>query len=126
MKVALGQKRYTDDVWNYRYELVTQSGRITGLLATHAAELPAVFDVRDHEFSHFIYDGESEALFAEMARQMHGDWVRFALTGAPNPDWPRFTGADSPVRIFDRETRTVRLDRREKMALWGDLRFYEK
>lgn len=125
VKVAMGQKKYTDDVWMYRYELVTQSGLETGWKATHAAEIPAVFDVRDHEFSHFIYDGEPEELFEKMAADMHGDWVRFALTGDPNPDWPRFEGAKSPVRIFDRETRTEVLDRRHLMQVWGDMRFYE-
>ncbi len=125
IKVAAGQKKYTEDVWMYRYELVTRSGKETGWKATHAAEIPAVFDVRDHEFSHFIYDGEPEELFDQMAAEMHGDWVRFALTGEPNPDWPRFTGAESPVRIYDRNTRTEVLDRRHLMQIWGDMRFYE-
>ena len=60
-----------------------------------------------------------------MVAQLHGDWVRFAKTGEPNPDWARFEGADSPVRIYDRETRTERLDRRHLMQIWGDMRFYE-
>ena len=51
--------------------------------------------------------------------------MRFAKTGEPNPDWARFEGADSPVRIYDRETRTERLDRRHLMQIWGDMRFYE-
>lgn len=109
----------------YRYELVTKSGEETGWKATHAAEIPAVFDVRDHEFSHFIYDGESDELFDKMAAQMHGDWVRFAKTGEPNPDWPRFEGANSHVRIYNRDTRTEELDRRHLMQIWGDMRFYE-
>jgi len=125
IKVALGQKKNSPDVWMYRYELVTKSGLATGWKATHAAEIPAVFDVRDHEFSHFIYDGEPDELFDKMAAEMHGDWVRFALTGEPNPDWPRFEGAKSPVRIYDRQTRTEELDRRHLMQIWDDMRFYE-
>jgi para-nitrobenzyl esterase len=31
----------------------------------------------------------------------------------------------SPVRIFDRKTRTEMLDRRHLMQIWGDMRFYE-
>lgn len=125
VKVAKAQKQYTDDVWMYRYELITKSGIETGWKATHAAELPAMFGVRDHEFSHFIYDGEPEELFDKMKKNIHGDWVRFAKTGEPNPEWGRFKGAISPVRIFDRETRTEMLDRRHLMQIWGDMRFYE-
>lgn len=125
IKVANAQRQYTPDVWMYRYELVTKNGIDTGWKATHAAELPAVFEVRDHEFSGFIYDGEPDELFEKMAAEMHGDWVRFAKTGEPNPDWPRFEGANSPVRIYDRQTRTEQLDRRHLMQIWGDIRFYE-
>jgi para-nitrobenzyl esterase len=125
IKVAVAQKQYTEDVWMYRYELITKSGIDTGWKATHAAELPAVFDCRDHEFSRFIYDGEPEELFDRMAEEIHGDWVRFAKTGDPNPEWSRFEGPMSPVRIFDRETRTEILDRRHLMQIWGDMRFYE-
>ena len=61
-------------------------------------------------------------LFAEL----HGAWISFIVEGNPGQEtWPRFTGAVSPVRIFDRETRTELLDRSALMNLWDDLRFYE-
>ena len=126
IKVALGQKKYENDVWMYRYELVTASGKATGWKASHAFELPAVFVKKDHPFSHFVYDGEAPEVFENISQQMHGDWVRFIKTGEPNPDWGRFEGAVSPVRIYDRECRTEMLDRRILTAVWGDLRFYEK
>ena len=125
VKVAMAQTQYTPDVWMYRYELVTKSGVETGWKASHAFEIPAVFRNRDFEFSRFVYDGEPEELFEHVAGEMHGDWVRFAKTGEPNPDWGRFTGPYSPVRIFDRETKTEQLDRRHLMQVWGDMRFYE-
>ena len=125
VKVALGQKQYMDDVWMYRYELVTQSGINTGWKASHAFELPAVFKKRDHDFSNFVFDGEPDEVFARIAEEMHGDWVRFIKTGEPNPDWARFEGANSPVRIYSRETHTEQLDRRHLMQIWGDMRFYE-
>lgn len=34
-------------------------------------------------------------------------------------------GADSPVMGFGHETRVERLDRRELMRVWDDMRFYE-
>jgi len=125
VKVALGQLQHSGDVWMYRYELVTKSGMETGWKASHAFELPAVFEKPNHPFSKFEFDGEEPALFEKMCRDIHGDWVRFVKTGEPNPEWGRFEGADSPVRIYDRETRTERLDRRHLMEVWGDMRFYE-
>ena len=125
VKVALGQSKYSKDVWMYRYELITKSGLETGWKASHAFELPFVFEKPDHPFTHFEFDGESPELFRKMAGDIHGDWVRFVKTGEPNPDWGRFDSANAPVRIYDRETRTEQLDRRHLMEIWGDLRFYE-
>ena len=125
VKVATGQRSHCKDVWMYRYELVTKSGEASGWKASHAFELPAVFEKPDHPFTHFAFDGEDPALLEQLCRELHGDWVRFVKTGEPNPDWDRFEGADSPVRIYDRQTRTERLDRRHLMEIWGDMRFYE-
>lgn len=125
IKVAMAQKQYTDDVWMYRYELVTKNSIATGWKAAHAFELPSVFAVKDHGFSHFEFDGEPDEVFDNITAEIHGDWVRFIKTGDPNPEWTRFEGANSPVRIFDRVTRTEQLDRRHLMEIWGDMRFYE-
>lgn len=125
IKVAEAQRKYTPDVWMYRYELVTETGLRTGWKASHAFELPAVFDKPNHPFSHFVYEGESEEVFRNIVKDMHGDWVNFMKTGEPNADWPRFEGACSWIRIYDRETRTEQLDRRHLMKVWGDARFYE-
>ncbi len=125
VKVALGAAQHSDNVWMYRYELITKSGIATGWKASHAFELPFVFVKPNHPFTHFMFDGESEDLFTQMVNEIHSDWVRFIKTGEPNPDWARFTAAKSPVRIYDRTTRTEELDRRHLMEVWGDIRFYE-
>ena len=46
--------------------------------------------------------------------------------GDPGESWQRFTGAKSPVRIYDRTSRTEELDRTHLMEVWGEMRFYEK
>ncbi len=125
IKVAVAQKKYTDDVWMYRYELITKSGEATGWKASHAFELPAVFVKPDHEFAHFVYDGEVDGVFDQISSEMHGEWISFIKSGSPSEDWSRFEGPKSPVRIFDRITRTEELDRTHLMQVWGDLRFYE-
>ena len=126
VKVAMGQLGYTEDVWMYRYEMVTKSGISSGMKASHAFELPAVFDNRDFSFSRFVFDGEPEDIVKRLFAELHGAWISFIVEGNPGQEtWPRFTGAVSPVRIFDRETRTELLDRSALMNLWDDLRFYE-
>lgn len=125
VKAADAQRAYTPDVWMYRFELVTKSGAASGMRASHAFELPAVFERKDHPFTRFAFDGEAPESFADICRDMHGDWVRFIKEGAPGGDWERFEGYDSPVKIYDHESRTVRLDRRKLMEAWGGMRFYE-
>lgn len=127
LQAALAQRQHAEDVWMYRYELSTAAAERVGLRAGHALEMPAVFVKRDFELTRFVFDGEPEELFDRISREMHGAWTRFVRTGAPDEvHWPRFTGEASPVRIFDRETRTECLDRSALLRTWDGLRFYEK
>lgn len=41
-------------------------------------------------------------------------------------EWPRYTGYDCKIRIYDRKTRTEQAERTALMEAWGDMRFYEK
>lgn len=125
VKVAEAQRQYTEDVWMYRYEFISKSGWKTGWLASHAFELPLSFANKDFEFSQFVFGDEPEDVVDSLIQEIHGSWVRFAKTGEPNPEWPRFIGYCSPVRIFAAESKTVQLDRTELMRVWGDMRFYE-
>lgn len=88
-------------------------------------DLPAMFANRDFHFSKFIFDGEAEEVVDGIIREMYGSWVRFTKTGEPGDAWPRYAGYDCEIRIFDRETRTERVDHTALMAAWGDMRFYE-
>lgn len=72
-----------------------------------------------------MFKDEPEETIHRLIHEIHDAWVRFAKTGDPNPEWFRFAGYDSLVRIFDRESKTIRLDRTELMRVWDDMRFYE-
>ena len=125
IKAALLQGQY-EDTWMYRFEFISESAKKSGMLATHAFELPCVFGVREHEFSRFFFEGETEEAADRIIRDLHEPWIRFVKTGEPDPEnWPVFKGEIPPVRIFDHETRTENLDRRELLEVWGDMRFYE-
>ena len=125
IKAALLQGQY-EDTWMYRFEFISESAKKSGMLATHAFELPCVFGVKEHEFSRFFFEGETEEAADRIIRDLHEPWIRFVKTGEPDPEnWPVFKGEIPPVRIFDHETRTENLDRRELLEVWGDMRFYE-
>lgn len=125
LKVAEAQKEYAD-VWMYRYELVTKSGENTGMKASHAFDLPAVFADKEFHFSRFLFEGEPEEVKDHIIRDMHTPWVNFILHGEPDPEnWPQYTGYDTLLRVFDRRSDTRRVDRSELMEVWDDMRFYE-
>lgn len=126
LKVAQAQKEY-GRVWMYRYEFISASGQKTGMKASHAFDLPCMFANKDFEFSRFLFDGEPEEVKDKIIRDMHTPWVDFIKTGEPDSAaWPLYTGYDSMVRIFDRNTRTEKLDRTGLMEVWKDLHFYEE
>ncbi len=125
VKVADAQRKYAD-VWMYRFEFVSKSGEKTGWKASHAFELPCVFGVRDHEFSRFVFDGESQETFEKLTSDIQTPWINFVKNGDPGEFWPKVTGYLSPVMIFDRESKVRQLDRRLLMDVWGDMRFYEE
>jgi para-nitrobenzyl esterase len=126
LKVAAGQKHYTDDVWVYRYELVTKSGEASGMKASHAFELPAVFVKRNHVFGQFVFGDEPDEVFEHIKHDIHDAWVAFIKEGDPGALWSRYTDHNGKTRIFDRESTTAPILRQNLMDLWDDMRFYEK
>lgn len=125
IKAAMYQGEYAD-TWMYRFEFISVSARENGMLASHAFELPCVFGVKEHEFSSMFFEGETEEAADQLIRDLHEPWIRFIKYGEPDPkNWPKFEDAASPVRIFDHQTRTEKLDRTKLMKVWGDMRFYE-
>ena len=124
VKVADAQRQY-GDTWMYRFEFLAESAKKNGMLVSHAFEMPCVFDVEDHPFSHMFFDGEAPEVCRRIIDDVHTPWVNFIKTGNPGAEWPTFEGFMGPVRVFDRQTRTEAMDRTELMKVWGDMRFYE-
>ncbi|QUQ62999.1 carboxylesterase [Kutzneria sp. CA-103260] len=81
----------------YRYEFTWQSSELG---AAHVMELPFVFDL-----PHLPTLSGHGKLFGtavpppDLARRMHGAWVRFAMTGAPG--WPAYGEHGVGMRIGD-------------------------
>ncbi|POX36238.1 carboxylesterase, partial [Streptomyces sp. Ru73] len=103
----------------FAYEFAWRSHALDGQLgATHAVELPFVFDLAHLPQLH----GPAALLGpekppAELAARMHETWVRFARTG--NPGWdPYDTERRSTMRI-DAEWTQVDDPRSQERQVWG-------
>ena len=73
-----------------------------------------------------FFEGESPETSRRIVDDLHKPWVNFIQTGEPLPgEWPCFAGYTGPVRIFDRRSRTEKMDHSELMETWKGMRFYE-
>jgi len=103
-RFADAQRAHNDNVWSYRLSWRSPAGN--GLLgACHGLDIPFVFDWMD--IAAFVGDNPP----AELAKEIHGAWVRFAKTGDPNggnlPAWPRHDPATRPTMDFDTPIRVI-------------------
>ena len=126
IKVALAQKQY-EDVFMYKFEYITKMGRESGMLASHAFEIPLVFKDKDFHFTKIVYGNEPKEEVEKISNEMHGTWKNFILTGKPDGEaWPKFSDASSTIRVFDKNVVTKKVNRSKLMEIWKDVRFYEK
>jgi len=124
VQVADGQLKHNPDVWMYRFEYITEGGMKSGWRAFHASELPCVFGCNDPRFRQFAFAGKTDAQIDKIIDDVHGSWLNFVKTGEPHPDWQRYSGWKSPVRIFADDTRTEELDRSDMMNIWNDIKVF--
>ncbi|MGN9821332.1 carboxylesterase/lipase family protein [Streptomyces sp. SD11] len=102
----------------YAYEFAWRSHALDGELgATHAVELPFVFDV-----AHLPQLHGSAALLgpdkppADLAARMHETWVRFARTG--NPGWDPYDDERRATMHIDAEWTQVDDPRSQERQAW--------
>ena len=91
--------------YRYRYDYAPRTLHWSGLGATHATELFAVFDVYRTRFGSLL----TAAADGRSARRVSDDvqtrWREFSRTGVPGDDWPAYTHSDRAVMVFDRRSR---------------------
>ncbi|HEY0215306.1 MAG TPA: carboxylesterase family protein [Cellulomonas sp.] len=98
----------------YLYEFAWRSPAFDGTLgASHAAELPFVFDNLDHpDWQPLLAGGGSQRI----ADDVHRAWVDFARTG--DPGWPRYRADARLVHRFAEPGVTLVDPDRERRTLW--------
>ena len=109
--LAVAEAR-TGSAPTYVYEFAWPSP-VAGLGASHAIDVPFVFD-------NLAADGVDRIIGsrapAQLAAQMHATWISFARTG--DPGWRPF-GTDYPVFVFRESGGTLELDPRgDERTIW--------
>ncbi|MGY8854191.1 MAG: carboxylesterase/lipase family protein [Pseudomonadales bacterium] len=115
--VRLAELRAGFDAETYVYQF-NWSSRVPNLGATHALEIPFVFNMLHASgVSAFIGPGE---LPQNLASNMHDIWTHFI--NGEHPGWPSYQQSDRAVMHFDETSKLVHQDYEAVIGLWAGLR----
>ena len=88
----------------YRYDYAPRMLRWSGLGATHATELLAVFDVYRTRFGALLTAAADRRAALRVSNEVQRRWRSFSRTGVPGDDWPLYTDDDRAVMVFDNKS----------------------
>jgi para-nitrobenzyl esterase len=89
----------------YRYDYAPRMLRWSGLGATHATELLAVFDFYRTRLGGFLTAAADQRAALRVSNQVQRRWRAFSRSGVPGDDWPEYTADDRAVMVFDKKWR---------------------
>lgn len=102
----------------YRYDYATRTLKLSGLGATHATELFAVFDVYSSAFGRLLTAGVDSRSARKITDDVQARWLAFAGDGVPGADWPQYTSDERAVLVLDRHRRVVHDPYSERRLAW--------
>jgi para-nitrobenzyl esterase len=88
----------------YRYDYAPRMLRWSGLGATHATELLAVFGVYRTKFGALLTAPVDRGPALRVTNEVQRRWLSFGRTGNPGDDWPAYTETDRAVMVLDRRS----------------------
>ena len=88
----------------YRYDYAPRTFHWSGLGATHATELFAVFDVYRTRVGSLLTAAADRRSARRVSNDVQNRWRAFSRTGVPGDGWPEY-GQDRAVMVFDRRSR---------------------
>jgi para-nitrobenzyl esterase len=91
--------------YRYRYDFAPRTLRWSGLGATHATELLAVFDIYRTRLGALLTAAADRRPALRVSNQVQRRWRSFSRTGVPGDDWPLYTPEDRAVMVFDSKCR---------------------
>jgi para-nitrobenzyl esterase len=104
----------------YRYDYAPRVLQWSGLGATHATELFAVFDVYRTKFGRLLTAAADRRSALRVSNDVQRRWREFCRTGVPGDDWPQYTHDDRPVRVFDRHPHVEYDPHAARREAWQD------
>ena len=91
--------------WLYRYDYAPRTLNWTGLGATHATELLAVFDMYRTGVGSLLTLAADRRSALRVSNNIQSRWRAFCRARVPGKGWPSYTEADRAVMVFDRSSR---------------------
>jgi para-nitrobenzyl esterase len=88
----------------YRYDYAPRMLRWSGLGATHATELLAVFGTYRTKLGALLTAPADQRSAMRVTREVQRRWRTFSRTGNPGDGWPAYTDTERAVMVFDRKS----------------------
>lgn len=114
-------------VWLYRFDHATPLMRLVGLGATHASEVPYVWQRLDAPEMELLFRLGGRRQAEPIAQRMSGRWLAFAHGGTPDvegdrdaPEWPQYELTARQSLVIDQRDRVVQHLDADIRAGWGD------
>lgn len=89
----------------YRYDYAPRTLHWSGLGATHATELLAVFDLYRTRLGAMLTAAGDRWSAIRVSKDIQRRWRSFSATGAPGEHWPAYDSRHRAVMVFDRRSR---------------------
>jgi para-nitrobenzyl esterase len=102
----------------YRYDYAPRVLRWSGLGATHATELLAVFGIYRTRFGAMLSAAADRRSALRVTNEVQRRWRSFSHSGVPGDDWPVYTDTDRAVMVFDRKSRLEFDPHPERRMAW--------
>ncbi|BBY08972.1 carboxylesterase/lipase family protein [Mycobacterium noviomagense] len=102
----------------YRYDFAPRPLHWSGLGATHATELLAVFGVYRGKLGAVLTAGVDRWAALRVTSEVQRRWLAFSRTGIPGDGWPAYTEPDRAVMVFDRKSRVEFDPHPERRMAW--------
>ena len=113
-----GYHSETAPTYVYRYDYAPALLNATGIGATHATELLAVFGIYRDPIGVGLAAAGSWGSTKRITATMQSNWTWFARKGVPSPAWPAYRKGDRRVMILDDPSRVVRDPDGARRAAW--------
>ena len=105
----------------YRYDYAPRALSWTGLGATHAMELLAVFDVYRTRWGSLLTLAADQRSALRVSNNIQSRWRRFSRTGVPGEGWPTYD-QDRAVMVFDKHSRVEHDPHPARRQAWEGFR----